>query len=304
MLINVLRIKNSMLQSHNKHIHTACHSQTCYNFYYSVIWIITVASKATTSAYFFPLLRVSSYFYSTKTDVDSYDASFPYLVSYTTSAHISPCSPEKHDTSFRCFFLKTIFDCCGYTLSLSLSTTTILNVPLIYQAKEFEMVFLFIEVLSWNTLHFGAQLQPPHAPVTVTYPASFTIRCSHGPWKKNRCDIRLYTDGHTDRETDRHLPPLCRDRGGCNHGFAPSKNMIPLPHSSPPASWTLLSPLSAKDSRNISSNDRYRHRLSSLDNNKTGIYLSIYLFIYNFICKSIKSIHRRKGAAREEMIPE
>ena len=59
--INVLRIKNIMLQSYNKHIHTACHSQTCYNFYYSVIWIITVAGKTTTSSYFFPLLRASSY---------------------------------------------------------------------------------------------------------------------------------------------------------------------------------------------------------------------------------------------------
>ena len=88
--INVLRIKNSMLQSYNKHIHTACHSQTFYNFYYSVIWIITVASKATTSAYFFPLLRASSYFYATRTDVDSYDASFPCLVSYANvCSHIS-----------------------------------------------------------------------------------------------------------------------------------------------------------------------------------------------------------------------
>ena len=80
--INVLRIKNSMLQSYNKHIHTACHSQTCYNFYYSVICITRVASKATTSAYFFPLFKASSYFYTTKPDVDSYDASLRYLVSY------------------------------------------------------------------------------------------------------------------------------------------------------------------------------------------------------------------------------
>ena len=66
-----------------------------------------------------------------------------------TSAHISPYSPAKHDTSFRCFFLKTIVDCCGYTLSLSLSTTTILNVPFIFnQANEFEIAFLFLEVLS------------------------------------------------------------------------------------------------------------------------------------------------------------
>ena len=88
--INVLRIKNSMLQSYNKHIHTACHSKTCYNFYYSVICIITVASKATTSAYFFPLFKASSYFYTTKPDVDSYDASFLYLVSYANvCSHIS-----------------------------------------------------------------------------------------------------------------------------------------------------------------------------------------------------------------------
>ena len=88
--INVLRIKNSMLHSDNTHIHIACHSQTCYNFYYSFIWIITVASKATTSAYFIPLLRASSYFYKAKTDVDSYDASFPYLVSYANvRPHIS-----------------------------------------------------------------------------------------------------------------------------------------------------------------------------------------------------------------------
>ena len=75
---------------YNKHIHNACHSQTCYNFYYSVICITTVASMATTSAYFFPLLRASSYFYTTKTDVDSNDASFPYLVSYANVyPHIS-----------------------------------------------------------------------------------------------------------------------------------------------------------------------------------------------------------------------
>ena len=53
---------------------------------------------------------------------------------------------------------------------------------------------------------------------------------------------------------------------------------FPLPYPSSPASWILLSPLSVQDSRNISSNDRYHHRLSSLDNNKTGIYLSVNLF--------------------------
>ena len=51
---------------------------------------------------------------------------------------------QKNNTSSSCFFLKTIVDCCGYTLSLSLSTTTILNVPLtFFQAKEFEIAILF-----------------------------------------------------------------------------------------------------------------------------------------------------------------
>ena len=50
-------------------------------------------------------------------------------------------------------------------------------------------------------------LRPPHAPVTATCPASFTIRCSHDPWEKNRCDIRLYPDGHTDRQTGTYPPP-------------------------------------------------------------------------------------------------
>ena len=109
---------------------------------YSVIYIITVVSKASASACFFPLFRASSYFYKTKTDVDSYvRVVFPYLVSYA-----NVCS---HNTSFSCFFLKTIVDCYGYTLSLSLSTTTILNVPLIFfQAKELEIAVLFFEVLS------------------------------------------------------------------------------------------------------------------------------------------------------------
>ena len=75
---------------YNKHVRNACHSQTCYNFYYSVICITTVAGKATTSAYFFPLLRASSYFYRTKTYVDSNEASFPYLVGYANVyPHIS-----------------------------------------------------------------------------------------------------------------------------------------------------------------------------------------------------------------------
>ena len=155
-------------------------------------------------------------------------------------------------------------------------------------------------------------LRSPHPPVTTSFPVSFTIRCSHAPppEKKNPRAIRLYTDGHTDRQTDTYPP--CGDRGVCNNGFASSIHIIPemyvtfpLPYPSSPASWTLLLPLSVQDSHNISSNDRYHNSLSSLDNNKTGNYLSICLFIYNnFICKSIKSVHHRKGAAKEELIPK
>ena len=88
-----------------------------------------------------------------------------------TSTHISPCLPAKHNTSFSCVFLKTIVDCCGYTLSLSLSTTTILNLSLIYfQAKEFEIGILFFEVLSWKTLQFCAQLTVTTSSCYYQYP--------------------------------------------------------------------------------------------------------------------------------------
>ena len=122
-------------------------------------------------------------------------------------------------------------------------------------------------------------LRPPHAPVTGNCPVSLT-RCSVAPReKKSKRYPAVYRRTH--RQTDTYPP--CGDRGGCNNGFAPSNHMIPemyvtFPQPYPsPASWTLLSPLSIQDSRNISSNDRYHYRLSSLDNNKTGIYLSIYL---------------------------
>ena len=206
-----------------------------------------------------------------------------------TFAHISPSSPAKLNTSFSCFFLKTIVDCCGYTLSLSLSTTTIRNVPLIFfQAKEFEIGILFFEVLSWNAMQFCAQLRSPHAPVTTSFPVSFTIRCYHPPpGKKSKRYPAVYRRTHRQRDT--YLP--CGDRGGCNNGFASSMHMtpemyvaFPLPYPCSPASWTLLLPLSVQDSHNISSNDSYHRSLSSLDNNKIGIYLPICLFIYtNFI---------------------
>ena len=233
-----------------------------------------------------------------------------------TSAHISPCSPAKHNTSFSCFFLKTIVDCCGYTLSLSLSTTTIRNVPLtFFQAKEFEIGILFFEVLSWNTLQFCAQLTVTTSSCYYQFPCFlYNKTFSRTPEKKSKRYPAVYRRTH--RQTERDTYPPCGDRGGCNNGFASSIHMIPemyvtfpLPYPSSPASWTLLLPLSIQDSHNISSNDRYHHSLSSLDNNKTGIYLSICLFIYwfiynSFICKSIKSVHHRKGAAREELIPE
>ena len=50
-----------------------------------------------------------------------------------------------------------------------------------------------------------------------------------------------------------------------------------------PASWTLLSPFSVQDSRNIS-NDRHHHKLSSLNNNKKGI-------IYLSVSKCVTDVH-------------
>ena len=124
-----------------------------------------------------------------------------------TSTHISPCLPAKHNTSFSCVFLKTIVDCCGYTLSLSLSTTTILNLSLIYfQAKEFEIGILFFEVLSRKTLQFCAQLTVTTSSCYYQYPCflynKMFSRLPPPPPpnpEKNPSDIR---------QTDRHLPPV------------------------------------------------------------------------------------------------
>ena len=51
-----------MNSERRKHIHTACHSQLVTNCNYSVICIVTVASKASTSAYFFlsGIFRIAS----------------------------------------------------------------------------------------------------------------------------------------------------------------------------------------------------------------------------------------------------
>ena len=124
-----------------------------------------------------------------------------------TSAHISPCSPAKHNTSFSCFFLKTIVDCCGYTLSLSLSTNTIRNVPLIFfQAKEFEIGILFFEVLSWNTLQFCAQLTVTTCSCYYQFPCFLSNNMfSPPPEEKSKRYPAVYRRTH--RQTDRHLPP-------------------------------------------------------------------------------------------------
>ena len=186
------------------------------------------------------------------------------------SAHTSLCSPAKHNTSFSCFFLKTIVDCCGYTLSLSLSTT---------------FGILFFEVLLWNTLQFCAQLTVTTSSCYYQFPCFlYNKTFSRPPEKKSKRYPAVYRRTH--RQTERDTYPPCGDRGGCNNGFASSIHMIPemyiafpLPYPSSPASWTLLLPLSVQDSHNISLNDRYHHSLSSLDNNETEIYLSICLFI-------------------------
>ena len=81
---------------------------------------------------------------------------------------------------------------------------------------------------------------------------------------------------------------------------------FPLPYPSSPASWILLLPLSVQDSHNISSNDRYHHSLSSLDNNKLGINLSICLFIYLFIYLFITTLFAKvsKVYITERVLPD
>ena len=52
------------------------------------------------------------------------------------------CTYKIKNTSLSCFLLKTTINCCGYRLSISLSTTMILNLLLIhFHAWEFERPF-------------------------------------------------------------------------------------------------------------------------------------------------------------------
>ena len=126
-----------------------------------------------------------------------------------TSAHISPCSPAKHNTSFSCFFLKTIVDCCGYTLSLSVSTTTIRNVPLIYfQAKELEIGILFFEVLSCNTMQFCAQLTVTTCSCYYQFPCFLYNKMFSRPPPRKKSKRHLAVYRRTHRQTDRYLLPM------------------------------------------------------------------------------------------------
>ena len=95
--------------------------------------------------------------------------------------------------------------------------------------------------------------------------------------KPNNTCIQMET------QTDTHLlHGVHFDRGGCNWVCTIDSHdswtvTCPLPYPSFPASWTQCCHLfSVQESRNISSNDRRdHHKLSSLNNNKTGIiYLS------------------------------
>ena len=189
---------------YNKHIHNACHSQTCYNFYYSVIWIITVASKASNECLFLSTLK--SFF------LLLYNKNRCWFIWRLVSILGKLC---KRLLTYLRVYLQNItlllvasssrqfVDCCGYTLSLSLSTTTILNVPLIFfQAKEFEIGILFFELLSWNTLQFCAQLTVTTCSCYYQYPCflynkMFSDAPPPSPGKK----IQVISGRQTDRQT-------------------------------------------------------------------------------------------------------
>ena len=154
-----------------------------------------------------------------------------------------------------------------------------------FRLRNLRYAFCFL--ICFHEIHCNSvhKLRSPHAPVTASFPFSFTIRCSHAPGKISKLHTRQFTDGHTDRQT------LTSHAGivgfaimvllhHANHIIPEVYVTFPLPYPSSPASGKLLLTLSVQDSHNISLNDRYHHSLSSLYNNKTVIYLSICLFIY------------------------
>ena len=75
-----------------------------------------------------------------------------------------------------------------------------------FQAKEFEIGILFFEVLSRNTLQFCAQLTVTTSSCYNQFPCFLYNKTFSRPPEKNPSDIRLYTDGHTDRQTETLTP--------------------------------------------------------------------------------------------------
>ena len=102
-----------------------------------------------------------------------------FVVPVATTNWILTLIPPYNNTSFGWFWLRKIVDCCGYTLSISLSTPTgWLNLPLIlFQAREFEMAILFGGP-SLNTLQICTQLTATtcscycYLGITAEYPAT------------------------------------------------------------------------------------------------------------------------------------
>ena len=139
------------------------------------------------------------------------------------SAHTSPRLPVKHNTSFICFFHKTTVDFCGYTLSTSLTSTTVWYS--IYPLSFFRLENL--RCLHEMYCKSVRNLRPPHAPVVAICPVSLTIICfsvpqpPSPPQKKMRNDICIQTDTHRDK----HLLQAVY-RGGCNW-LAPSIHTTP-----------------------------------------------------------------------------
>ena len=155
----------------------------------------------------------------------------------------------------------------------------------IFQAKGFEIGILFFEVLSWKILQFCAQLTVTTSSCYYQYPCFLYNKMFSRPPPPEKRSKRYPADRQTLTPHAGIVGVAIMTLHHQSTWFLKSYVTFPLPYPSSPASWTLLLPLSVQDSHNISSNDRYHHSLSSLDNNKTGIYLSICLFITALFAK-------------------
>ena len=204
-----------------------------------------------------------------------------------TSAHTSPCLPVKHNTSFSCFLLKTTVDCCGYTLSISLSTTTVWYS--IHPLSFFRLGNLryLHEIHCKSVPTYGHHMLLLLLPFVLFPLQSYVLMpppLSQPPSPKVK--RHLYTGGQTDTCSMQLISIVVVAMALHHRSTWFLKCTCPLPYPSSPASSTLLLPLSVQDSRNISSNGRHHHKLSSLDNNKEGIlYLfpnASLMFIQNF----------------------